>query len=284
MSARCSQASADSTSQWEATPCGCAKPTRTAGGSSNNASQAFPVSPTYASSTLAVHRLTSWWAATPASPSQSPANAEEKTTPDISGPSSPVSFAFYDPASSSLRTSQGTFDLGFTPSLPTLPAWGWMSGGELYERPMSEPLTSGHGCSSLLPTPCSQEPGGTPERFLERKNRADGGNRQMENGNLSLTHTVALLPTPQGEMSHESGRKRDWGGDLTEALLPTPTREADYGGYNPDWGHGVTLADAARIVATGTAVPAGVSTPAPFTDGNTPSDDQPHRQLTIEAG
>lgn len=233
-------------------PPGSASTTSTAEPCSSATGPECRSTPTCASSEPTPHESTCSTADTPASRSASQASAKARTTPGISGLSSPDSFAYYDPESSSLRTSQATFDLGFTPSLPTLPAWGWMSAGELFERPMSEPLTSEHDSSSLLgtpnsherthsprsvdhgvqlanqvallPTPCSQEPGGTPERFLERKNR-DGANRTAENGNLSLTHTVQLLPTPTTDDANNVTRASGTFDSLARTahnLLPTP--------------------------------------------------------------
>jgi len=200
--------------------------------------------------------------------SLSPSQGSEKgpTTPATSGPSSPDSFAFYDPESSSLRTSQATFDLGFTPSLPTLPAWGWMSGGELYERPMSEPLTSALDSSSLLPTATTEPMTGTP--------RATRGGSQTE--------TVALLPTPvaqddQKQPAAHLAKKVDSGagetitsltvmsrqyaetGEWSNKLLPTPA--AADGERGPDY------AAETRDGTGGTPVPTGVSIPPPSDDG-----------------
>jgi len=119
------------------------------------------------------------------------------------------------------------------PSSLTLPEWGMTRGGELFELPTLAPHTGAHGCSSLLPTPCSQEPGGT-----------------AENGNLALTHTVALLGTPS----------------VADAM-----------------GHiGDTLPDAVWKIEGRTQESRGASTPPPSPAGNTPSDDPHHGQLTIE--
>ncbi len=159
---------------------------------------------------------------TPASRSPSPESAKERTTPGISGLSSPDSFAYYDPESSSLRTSQATFDLGFTPSLPTLPAWGWMSGGELYERQTwGHPIKGPDSLSSQLQTPTT------------------GSNRKSEKAMRSSTYggyssppgledqVRALLPTPTaqtgGDGERPDGFRRLLAPELRRTLLPTPT-------------------------------------------------------------
>ena len=65
-------------------------------------------------------------------------------------------------------------------------------------------------------------------------------------------------------------------GRLTDAreslpLLPTPTTQHSSGGYNPAWGHGVTLADAMRTIARLNG-----ETLDPLYDGGKASSDDPH--------
>ena len=54
-------------------------------------------------------------------------------------------------------------------------------------------------------------------------------------------------------------------------LLPTPTTQHSSGGYNPAWGHGVTLADAMRTIARLN----GETLDPLYDGGNASSDDQP---------
>jgi hypothetical protein len=166
--------------------------------------------------------------------------------------------AYYDPQSSCWKTSQDTLLSDSTGCSLTLPAWGWMRNGELYEHPMSAPLTGGQGCSSLL-------------------------------------------PTPHVEMGHESGKSRDWGGDLTRAvLLPTPTGD-DANNVTRESGEYQSLVRTVNLLPTPTtqdgentagpsqmrrnSVPLnGAFTPPPSTGGNTPSDEPHPHQLTIGDG
>ena len=76
---------------------------------------------------------------------------------DTSGPTLPIPFAYYDPDSRCLRTSQGILVSDSTPSSLTLPRSGLMRNGWLYERPTRVPRTAGSGCSSLLPTPTDDD-------------------------------------------------------------------------------------------------------------------------------
>jgi hypothetical protein len=197
-----------------------------------------------------------------------------------------------------------------------------MSGGELYELPMSAPLTDESVYSSLLPTPVSQDVQKQPEAHLAKKVESGAGEtitsltvmtrqyaatgewsnkllptpaaadgergpdyaaetRDGTGGDTLVTTIAKLLPTP---ISRDGKGGNTPGDSLPDAvtLLPTPTREADSGGYNPAWGHGTTLADAARIIETGTPIPTGVSIPPPSDDGK-PSPEPPHDQLTIGA-
>jgi hypothetical protein len=54
-------------------------------------------------------------------------------------------------------------------------------------------------------------------------------------------------------------------------LLPTPTTQHSSGGYNPAWGHGVTMADAMRSIARLNG-----ETLDPLYDGGSASSDDPH--------
>ena len=99
------------------------------------------------------------------------------------------------------------------------------------------------------------------------------------------------LPTPTAGNAKESGTQRDWGGDLTAALLPTPVVNDMGRGKTPEewdsWsdemkhrhgngnGHGASLAiEIARLP--------GIATRLPSNDGNGSSDDQHPTQPMIE--
>lgn len=134
-----------------------------------------------------------------------------------SGPMSRTPFAFYDPDSSCWRTSQGTLALDSTQSSVTLPRWGSMRSGALYERPTPARLTGELGCSSLLPTPNAAKAGS------DTTLTCSGDGREKPN---KLGWAVTLLSTPQA---------RDYKGLPSDgfdhanlvrdvlALLPTPT-------------------------------------------------------------
>lgn len=236
-----------------------------------------------------------------------------RTTPDISGPSSSDSFAFYDPASSSLKTCQVTLLSDSTESSVTLPKRGSMRNGWLYEHPTWAPRTDGSGSSSLLPTPnASDGPNGGP-------NRRDG------KGAPYLSGIGHLLPTPNGyestptpeyvEEMREAGIQPDerlylpgrkWHAQRTlsriaPALLPTPVVTDSFGSRRAtarteEWesNPGTTLTDAIWLAqgrttdTTGKLLPtpeqalSGAATSPPSADGRSSSDDSPLRQLTIE--
>lgn len=155
---------------------------------------------------------------------------------DTCGPTWQMPFAYYDPDSRCLRTSQATFPWDSTPSSPTLPAWGSMQGGELFARPTPAPLTVARDCSSLqLPTPTASEGPG----YTDRNN---GGGR-------NLRTEVSLLPTPSAM-------------DGAGAMTPD-ARMASGEGYGP------ALRDIRYLLPTSAA------TPPPSPGGNTSSDDQP---------
>ena len=126
---------------------------------------------------------------------------------DTCGPMLPTPFAYYDPDTSSVKTSQGTFPWVLTESSLTLPRWGSMRNGELYARPTPERLTAATDCSSLLPTP--------------HANASTGPGRQGRAGGENLQTAITLLPTPAGR-DHKGRNQRNDATCLPGALLPTP--------------------------------------------------------------
>ncbi len=101
-----------------------------------------------------------------------------------SGMSSLAPFAFFDPASSSWKTSQGSL-LPDSESLP--PTWsrsGIWADGAASEQQMSALPTVASESSSLLPTPMSSERGDRSQASLEK-----GGGKE-------LRAIRKLLPTP----------------------------------------------------------------------------------------
>jgi hypothetical protein len=167
--------------------CGSARSTRTAseflrstgltcfacGTSATSAPAAFPES-------------TSSAAASPARTSHSPARAQGSTAPArVFGSSTPESFASFDPATSSWRTSQLSVLGASTEFSGTWPRAGLMRSGTAYRLQPLVRLTRGTA-SGLLPTPTptratrngaptvgrSKEPGGTGDDVACR--RRDG--------------------------------------------------------------------------------------------------------------
>mgnify|MGYP003649611129 CR=1 FL=1 len=107
--------------------------------------------------------------------------------PEICGPTHGMSFGWWDPSGSCLRTYQASFlemmdgkALGSV-YLESFPNWGLMQGGEFIAQPMQEPHTSENGGGSW-PTPTATERNGRPRPH-------DGGDLQA----------AALWPTPVGD-------------------------------------------------------------------------------------
>lgn len=153
-----------------------------------------------------LHRSRSCTEAIPASRSPGQENETAERTHETSGPSSPASFAYYDPASSSLRMSQHTLLSDSSVSSLTLPEWGWMRNGELYEPPTLERLTNEQGSSLLLPTPTARD-------SVSAVNRTSGrqpGSKHKDG--VTLTDLMRLVHTNQlsngGNGSPEQERLR----------------------------------------------------------------------------
>ena len=129
---------------------------------------------------------------------------------DTSGPTSGTPLAQYDRATQSWKTSEATSLWALTLSSLTLPTWGGLHAGVLYELPTPERPTIEPAYSSL-PTPVADNSRGLP----------NGGDYQ------SLPNTVLTLPTPKaadGERGRDLPRLRQDSRrrELATAVLPTP--------------------------------------------------------------
>ena len=151
-----------------------------------------------------------------------------------SGLNSQGSFAFFDPATRSWRTSAATLDSGFPMFSGTLPKRGSMRNGWLYERPMWAPPIDANASSSLLATPLPSDVTG---------GRTTKGSKRTGETGLRL-QVKALLPTPSasdhtgGEGATRSSRREDGvtgGPSLRDIghLLPTP-RTRDHHVQSPE--------------------------------------------------
>lgn len=180
---------------------------------------------------------------------------------DTSGPSLHTLFATYDPASSSWRTSQGTFRWDLTSSPLTLPAWGMTRNGALYALPQLAPVTVEPECSSSLPTPRTSDANGTGAH-------GEGG--------LDLRTTVALLPTPTAR-DHKDGAGTTWHPEKVKlphtigALLPTPRAQNGEERNSKVW----LRKEGPQILENALAHVPGVLSPQPSSATSEPSDDEP---------
>ena len=129
---------------------------------------------------------------------------------DTSGPTFGTPFAYYDPASSSLKTYEDTLLSDSIPFSGRLPKWGTLHGGVLYERPTPVPRTVESDFSSL-PTPTARE-GKDP--FIERvKHRPD----DTDTLSRALAH---LLPTPKATNNENRQDLAKYGPNLGMVLMP----------------------------------------------------------------
>lgn len=144
------------------------------------------------------------------------------------GPDSIKPFAIYDQKLSLWKTCQDSEKEDSVESLVIWPKEGIMLDGLAYDLPILVRLTE-ESESLLLPTPAAQEPGGTQEQFLARKNR-DGSNRTES---THLSHILPLLPTPTGDDANNVTRVSGTYNSLakTTSLLPTP-QARDHKGDN----------------------------------------------------
>ena len=173
---------------------------------------------------------TSSAADSPARISATPASAPESTESAADfGASTRESFASYDPASSSWKTSQLCLDGELSEFSETWPRAGMTRSGKAFERPMLARHTdeSESGLSLTLkqthhvPTPTSSD---YIERRCTNTDRASALNFET-NKSVSLDRWVKMWPTPTAEDSQCKGNHPGAVDSLHAAvkLWPTPT-------------------------------------------------------------
>ena len=151
----------------------------------------------------------------------------------------------FDPASCSWKTHQCLWDEDLPESSVTLPKWGMMQNGVLWERTMLPPLTSGTGFG-LWHTPRVLEIDESYEQYQERmkKHPNPKNNTKKKASNLTMqVKNPQLWPTPRvgGEEGYETVKERKGHSAAVQHNLlaavqhsqmwPTPTRR-DYKGIN----------------------------------------------------
>ena len=165
-----------------------------------------------------------------------------------SSPTSPTPSAFYDPESSSWKTSQGSLLSAVPESLERLPAWGTTSDGALFELRTPERLTAVRDGSASpgLPTPVVNDMGAgkTVEEWdtWTDEMKAKHGNGNGHGPSLSI-EVARLLPTPTAQLAKHGttpdvGSNTPMGANLWDIphLLPTP-QAWDHKSFGPnvDW-------------------------------------------------
>jgi hypothetical protein len=132
---------------------------------------------------------------------------------DTSGPMYEMPLAQYDPDEQCWKTSEATSLWALPMSSLTLPAWGSLRDGALFEQPTPARLTTGQDFLSL-PTPVADHSRGLPQTgtdfqslpnvamsFLPTPRAQNGEPRNQtiykRKGPQNLENALALLPTPQ---------------------------------------------------------------------------------------
>ena len=195
-------------------------------------------------------QLTSWQGGSPVkmSPSLASKSVSSKEPDQDSGENLPDSFAHYDPATSSWRTSQGClFSQDLELYSETWPAAGTMRNGKCYPQPPLEPLTYESESGLWLGTPRATEAirserfkkGRTPspEEYVKmwptpRANKIGG--YSSEGYSPTLEQRVSW-PTPSAQMAGE--------GPLLDTLQTKEGEPAQPGerAYNPKTGKHVQM-------------------------------------------
>jgi hypothetical protein len=149
----------------------------------------------------------------------------------VSGPSSPVLLASYDPASSSWKTSQHSLEGGLTEFSETWPRSGMMRSGIAFQLPPLVLLTDATE-SGLWPTPTLPNGGRSVAHVTDwRSDRTAYHNGKKVQ--VDLAQAVKMWPTPRANDAEKRGdiNPNDLRNGLPAAVLrfPTPTRSMHKG-------------------------------------------------------
>ena len=146
--------------------------------------------------------------------------------------------AKFDPVSHSWKTHQCLWEEDLAPSSLTLPRWGMMRGGVLWEQ-MTQEHRIEENESGFWPTPCLPGNGGSGgKRKLKAMlwptpTKSDGmggpGTSEKRMGGENLRTVVKIWPTPTAHNAKETSAP-------SESFRNTPTLAAQAGGQlNPTW-------------------------------------------------
>jgi len=129
----------------------------------------------------------------------------------------------YDPESSSLKTAQQSFLEDSTECYQTLPRWGSMRNGVVYQQAQLVRPTDaiGGGCLQDVPTPTTQDA------------HNNGGPSQMRRKTPPLNAVVRQWPTPTVGSTHAGHTLQEWGGSQNWVRKEDP--ELAGGKLNPAW-------------------------------------------------
>ena len=148
------------------------------------------------------------------------------------------SSARYDLAAHGWRTHRCLWDEALPWSSVTLPKWGMMRGGVLWERTTPALLTEGPASGSLqrFPTPCALEVEKDVERWTKKRAmpRSEKGGSHGPN----LATAVKLWPTPTACMlkgSSPASLTRKDGQSREKDRLDHSVMASDGGQLNPTW-------------------------------------------------
>jgi len=170
----------------------------------------------------------------PARTSATPEGASELTASAAgSGPNTHASFANFDPATSSWKTSQLCLDGEWSEFSETWPRAGMTRSGKAFELPMLAPHTE-ETESGLWPTPNVGGGGNPPGLLTPHKNHFVRPSGQK--AHLSLDQAVKMWPTPTAVTNTGGAALCKWGGAGARAKLRTMVSEQELNGaLNPTW-------------------------------------------------
>ena len=171
--------------------------------------------------------LTSFVAATPASPLVSLDTETEQMTHAICGPGYSPPLANYDPDTQSWKMYGDTYLWGDSPLLETLPPSGMTLNGVLFPQPAWVPIIAGTA-SLLWPTPTTQE-SEHPDATLTETGRRFSKNGKTSHS-LGLADAVKMWPTPTAR-----DYKGPSGQSLRGLVTDLPMAVGNGGKLNPVW-------------------------------------------------